>query len=450
MRRDERVDGTRHFRIAVLAGVLLLLGGLTACAGDETAFSLSAPEVFYVPANGGKKVFPLRVDGPGHLVPSARRLTVDLAPGSAGAVRLRDSSPHCEGNATHVVCEGPAASLDGLTTDAFAPVAAEGSKAGDSGLIRLSYVTTGGRTFTARTRVIVGEPRLELLTPRAATGVGPGSEVTSPVVVRNTGDVPVRGLALAVNAGDLRFAQRYANCRYPEIQHGSQAVCAFPGVRIAPGESVTVRPGLRLRASGTTMYGSFGRMVWPLEAGPGPYQTTSEGGEHGDGPALRAEAVKTPGGHFTKAEDHVEVRLAARADYRVTGADLHGDPGDIRKVRLVVRNDGPGDPGYSTRLIFEPPPGTFVLKQPMTEIDDGDFEPYCDNGWFVYTCDVARLAPGTTRTFEFTVRLGDPGTGSVRLKDKTPDKSAPSDARAMQGRHDPDPSNDSASVTVTG
>ncbi|MFI6562814.1 hypothetical protein [Streptomyces sp. NPDC050534] len=444
------MDRTRHFRTAVLAGVLLLLGGLTACAGDEKVFSLSAPEIFYVPANGGKKVFPLRVDGPGPYTPGARRLTVDVAPSSRRAVRLRASSPHCTGSAAHVVCEGPAASLNGLTTDVFAPVAAKGSKAGDAGLLRLSYVTTQGRRLTARTRVIVGEPVLELLTPAPATGVRPGSEVTSPVVVRNTGDVPVRGLALAVDAGDLEFVRRYANCRYPDLQHGSQAVCGFPGVRIAPGRSVTVRPGLRLRASGAAMYGSFGRMVWPLEAGPGPYQTISKGGGHGDGPALRAEAVKTPSGRFTRAEDHVDVLLAARADYAVSGADLHGDPGDTRKVRLVVRNDGPGDPGDSTRLIFDLPPGAAVLEQPMTEIDDGDFEPYCTDDGSAYTCDVARLEPGRTRTFEFTLRLGEPGAGSVRLEDKRPNRSDPADLRGRSGRHDPDASNDTASVDVTG
>ena len=444
------MDRTRHFRTAVLAGVLLLLGGLTACAGDEKVFSLSAPEIFYVPANGGKKVFPLRVDGPRPYAPGARRLTVDVAPGSEDAVWLRDDSRNCRGSATHIVCEGPAANLNGLTTDVFAPLAAKGSKPGDTGYLRLTYVTTDGGKLTARTRVVVGEPVLELLTPAPDKGVRPGAEVTSPVVVRNAGDVPVRGLALVVNAGDLEFVQRYANCRYPELKRGSQAVCSFPGVRIAPGKSVTVRPGLRLRASGTKMYGSFNRMVWPLAAGPGPDQGFSGGGEHGDGPALRAEATKTPSGTFTKAGDFVGVLLAAGADYEVLGADLHGDPGDTRKVRLTVRNNGPGDPGYSTRLVFGPPPGTAVLKEPMTEIDDGDYEPYCANDGYTYTCDVEGLEPGKSSTFEFTLRLGEPATGSVRLEDKGSGPSGSPAPGGPPGRHDPDASNDEASVEVTG
>ncbi|MFE7167065.1 hypothetical protein [Streptomyces sp. NPDC057616] len=445
-----RVRRSRHFAGAALAVVLLLLGALTACAGDGKAFSLSAPEIFYAPANGGKKVFPLRVDGPGPYTPGARRLTVDVEAGSERAVRLRDDSRDCRGSATHVVCEGPAAHLIGLTTDAFAPLAAKGSKPGDTGYLRLTYVMTDGGKLTARTRVIVGEPSLELLTPAPDKGVRPGAVVTYPVVVRNAGDVPVRGLALVVDAGDLAFVQRYANCRYPDLQHGSQAVCSFPDVRIAPGRSVTVRPGLRLRASATTMYGSFHRLVWPLKAGPGPNQSFSRGGEHGDGPALRAEAAKTPSGTFTEAGDFVSVLLAAGADYEVSGADLHGDPGDTRKVRLTVRNNGPGNPGYSTRLVFVPPPGTAVLKEPMTEIDDGDFEPYCDNDGFTYTCDVEGLQPGASRTFEFTLRLGDPATGSVRLEDTGSGPSASPAPGGTSGRHDPDASNDEASVDVGG
>ncbi|MCI3241233.1 hypothetical protein [Streptomyces spinosisporus] len=439
----------RCFTRLALTGALLL-GALTACTGDEKAFSLSAPEIFYVPTNGGKKVFPLRVDGPGSYAPGARRLTVDVEAGSEGAVRLRDDSTNCRGSATHVVCEGPAARLLGLTTDAFAPLPAKGSKPGDTGYLRLTYVMTDGEKLTARTRVVVGEPVLELLTPAPDKGVRPGAEVTYPVVVRNTGDVTVRGLALVVNAGDLAFVQRHANCRYPDLQHGSQAVCSFPGVRIAPGKSVAVRPALRLRASRTTMYGSFGRMVWPLKAGPGPNQTVSEGGEHGDGPALRAEAVKTPHGRFTKAGDFVDVRLATGADYAVSGADLHGDPGDTRKVGLTVRNNGPGNPGYTTRLVFSPPPGTDVLKEPMTEIDDGVYEPYCDNDGYTYTCDVQGLDPGKAHTFEFTLRLGEPSTGSVRLEDQTSGPTASPAPGGASGRHDPDASNDKASVVVTG
>lgn len=429
-----------HFRVAALVGALLLPGALTGCAG-EAPISLSTPETFYVPAHGGKKVFPLRVVGPGaHAVSGARRLTVEVAPGSEGAVRLTESSRDCRGSATRVVCEGPSASFGGLTTDAFAPVAAKGSKAGDTGYIHLTYLTKEGRKLTARTRVVVGEPVLELLTPAPETGVRPGAEVTSPVVVRNTGDVPVRGLVLVLGAGDLEFVRHYANCRYPELQHGGQAVCRLPGVRIAPGGSVTVRPGLRLRASRTTMYGSFSRMVWPLEAGPGPNQSYSEGGEHGDGPALRAVAAKTPRGRFTDAHDEAEVVLATHADYAVTGADLHGDPGDTRTVRLTVRNDGPGDPGAATRLVFTPPPGAAVLKQPMAEIDDGEYAPYCRSDWSAYTCDVERLRPGASRSFEFTLRLGGPGAGSVTLQDPRP----------RTGRHDPDPADDRASVTVSG
>lgn len=433
------VERSRRRTGAALTGALLLLGALTACAGDNEPTSLSAAEVFYLSPHSNQKLFPLRVDGSDFTaLTGKRRLTVDVPASSRDVVRLRESSPDCTGSATHVTCDIAGTLLSGGTSD-FTPLAAKGSKPGDTGQLRLSYGRKDGRKLTARTRVVVGAPVLEVLTPKAFKGVRPGAEVTSPVVVRNTGDVTANGLVLVVNAGDLEFARRHANCRYPDLQHGSQAVCRFPDVRIPPGKAVTVRSGLRLRASDTKMYGSFNRAVWPLDAGPGQNQNSSKGGDHGDGPALRAEPAKTTSGRFTRAGDFVDVLLDTHADYEVSGADLHGDPGDTRKLRLTVRNDGPGDPGYAARLIFSPPLGVTVLKQPTREIDEDEYQPYCDNNGSTYTCDVERLEPGTSRTFEFTVRLGEPGKGSVSLLDIKP-----------PGRRDTDPSDDEASVDVLG
>ncbi|WP_324783342.1 hypothetical protein [Streptomyces sp. H51] len=424
----------------LLAGVLLL-GTLTACSGDGPT-ALSAPEVFYLRAHGGQKVFPLSVDGGGspYARPGTRRLTVDVAPGSEDVVRLDGSGPDCAGDATHVTCDVAGTDLGAAGTRGFVPLAAKGGRPGDTGYLRFSYATEDGRKLTARTRVVVGEPELRLLTAAPVERVRPGAGITSPVVVRNTGDVPARGLTLVVDSGDLEFARRYANCRYPGLRHGRQAVCRFPDLVVPPGETVAVRPGLRLRASTTRMYGSFRRQVWPTDAGPGQYQNFSAGGDHGDGPALRAARTDAVKGAFAVDQDWVSVSLDTRADYAVTGARLHGAPGDRRTLRLTVRNDGPGDPGHAARLVFTPPPGTTVLKEPMEPIDEDVYAPHCRHGDYDYVCDVGALEPGSSRTFEFTVRLGEPGTGSVRLTDASP----------RTGRHDPDPSDDRATVTVTG
>ncbi|MEU5093977.1 hypothetical protein [Streptomyces sp. NPDC020996] len=311
---------------------VLLLGAFTACGGHEPT-ALSAPEVLYLRAHGGDKVLlPLSVDGGGspYARPGTRKLTVDVAPGSAGVVRLDGSGPDCAGGATHVTCDVTGTDLGAAGTRGFVPRAAKGSRPGDTGYLRFSYPAKDGRKLTARTRVVVGEPALKLLTARPFERVRPGAGITSPVVVRNTGDVPARGLALVVDSGDLEFARRYANCRYPGLRHGRQAVCRFPDLVVPPGGTVAVRPGLRLRAPKTRMYGAFRRQVWPTDAGPGQDQSFSAGGDRRDGPALRAARVGRPGAvkaAFAGNRDRVPVSLDTHADFAVTGAHLHGAPG---------------------------------------------------------------------------------------------------------------------------
>ena len=74
----------------------------------------------------------------------------------------------------------------------------------------------------------------------------------------------------------------------------------------------------------------------------------------------------------------------------------------------------------------------------MEAIDEDDYEPYCDHEGWGYVCAVGELAPGKSRTFEFTLRLGEPGEGSLSLVDNG----------KTDLRRDPDPANDKASVRV--
>ncbi len=111
---------------------------------------------------------------------------------------------------------------------------------------------------------------VEVLTAEAVGGVRPGAVLSRPIVVRNTGEVPVSGLGLQVGLGQLEFEQRHANCRYPGIHRGLTMVCEFPDLRIAPGETVTLRPALRLRTNETEMYASLDSEAWALDMGAGP------------------------------------------------------------------------------------------------------------------------------------------------------------------------------------
>ncbi|MER6089326.1 hypothetical protein [Streptomyces bluensis] len=442
---------------ALAAATTALLLALTACAGAGAGVGgeepwISAPEVFYLRPQGDKsgphdkEPFHLHAEdtkAPTRNGQRDHRLTADVR-GSEDVIRLktvglRKSGARCTGDTVRVSCEVDGTYNNWEDLDRVLPVPAKGAEPGDEGVVRFTYTTKDGGKLTARTRVVVGEPVVEVRAIKPFKDVRPGAAITAPVVVRNNGEVPVEGLGLKLVDGDLDFTRRYANCRYPEPQRGHMAICRFPDLRIGPGETVVFRPAVRLRASETTMYGSFGQDAWALDMGPGQYGVAPEGGDRGGGPALEAERVDGADakGTFVKGGARTDVTLDSHADYEISDVDLKGVPGAERKVRLTVRNNGPGDPGPAAELVFSPPFGVTVLKQPMSAIDEDVYEPYCDSNGFAYTCDVRRLEPGDSRTFEFTLRLGEPGEGTATILD-----------RDDTDRRDPDPANDEATIRV--
>ena len=433
------------------ATATLLLAALTSCSGaaSDKAPSITAPQVFYLRPVGDKSgpddkdPFHFSADdGKAHVGvrgSADHTLTVDVLPGAKSAVVLRKGG-NCTGSPTHMTCE-VRSEYDSRSDGGVSLVAAKGSKPGDTGEVRYTYTDRSGKKVTARTKAVVGEPVVEVLTAKSLSGVRPGAELSRPIVIRNTGEVPVRGLALEVGLEQLEFEEQYANCRYPSFYKGHIAVCEFPDLRIAPGQTVTVRPALRLRAPRAKMYASFNSKARALDM-RSENGGVMAGGDHGDGPVLRPEATAAKKGTYAKGGGWTNVVLDTHADYSVSDVDLYGAPGTKRTFKLTVRNDGPADAGATEQLVFSPPLGMEMVKQPMQEYDEDSYEPYCKNGAFTYTCDIKALEPGKTQTFTFTMRLGEPGEGTLTLQDKKPAQDW------YVGDRDPDPDNDKAVITV--
>ncbi|MFF4271012.1 hypothetical protein [Streptomyces sp. NPDC001536] len=430
-----------------LAAAALLAASLTACAGDgEEPPSLTAPAVFYLRPHGDKAgvqdKMPYELKAEDGDEPGVRTLAADVPKGAEDTVLIRKYGG-CEGSSAHVTCEVDGDYSNWSDAPRAKVVAAEGAKAGDSAVVTYTYTTKDGKKLTARTRFVVGEPVVEAVAPEyVKNGPRPGAELTDSVVVRNSGEVPVKGLAIQLGASTVEFVEKYSNCRYPELQKGHIAVCEFPGLTINPGEAVAVRPAVRMRTSESDMYVSYGKDVWAMDMGPGHYETELRGGDFGEGPELEVTPAKAPKGAFVGGGGSTYVVLDSYADYEVSDVDLHGDPGDKRAFEIKVRNNGPADADAAAEVIFSPPFGMTMLEQPMEEYDDGVYQEYCESNGYAYTCAVGDLEPGKTRSFEFTMTLGEPGEGTLSLADSGP--SSPWDL----GRRDPDATNDEAVVRV--
>lgn len=444
-------------RVGVLCLALGLVGGGVACdagIGASGGVRLTVPEVFYLRPPGdragrpGPVTLDVRVAGASAATdddPTRHgSVTVD-ARGLESVVTLRKNGSRCTGGPAKVTCStGPAGIWS--NDNQVKPVAAEGSKVGDTGTIRYRLTTADGTVRTARTRVVVGEPVLEMRRPDRITGVAPGGTVTFPLVVRNTGEVAADGVAVAFDTSGMPHRQRYRNCRYAASHQGHTAVCSFPDLRIRPGEMVAFTPAPRFEAPQKQLSSSVRQSTWPLVLGPPADAGWPPDGAPGDGAALTARDItRPPAGPATfSARDVVwtDVDMAVHADFAAVGATVHGSRDSEQRISVGARNGGPGElgAGRTVTVEFTVPLGSLVVKQPTHRTDEDTYGPLCRHGFDaddrdVYTCEVDAMGAGRTHTLDFTLRLHDSGTGRVRVRS----------AAGVDGRS----ANDTARVTVT-
>ncbi|WP_449348812.1 hypothetical protein [Streptomyces shaanxiensis] len=239
--------------------------------------------------------------------------------------------------------------------------AASGAAVGAQGAVEYSATATGGPDgtltvpeYSTETFVTVGSgPDLGVSAPQDVSGVAPGTDLTVPFAVTNTGNETAHGFSVKLWATyGLDVATRYPECSYsdPDDPSGqypdmTYVTCSFD-TDVAPGATVELPEPLRLAVTDHALYERFDYEVEP--AGDVTDLDTSDNGR-----AWHIDADNT-------------------ADFAVHGTEVSGGAGDTVAAGFRFVNRGPawvanvasGDPVPA--IDYYLPPGTTATSVPRT------------------------------------------------------------------------------------
>ncbi|MFI9543321.1 hypothetical protein ACIHAR_05125 [Streptomyces sp. NPDC052016] len=434
------MTGGRAAALAVsIASVLATAGAPAAADGSgQVMVRLETPSTFVMynadegaAASNDDFVVPVAVvpgGGPARDV----KVVVD-ASGLAGvAVASKGGYGNCTGDGPVFTCVyGDLQNGDGEANAPFTLHGLDGVRPGDSGTVTYTVTADNAAPVTGVTRMTVGGPTLHAPGPeKSVSGLEPGRAAALTPRFANNSRFPARqGVALRVDVSEgMTLTPRHSNCFYAGPAPTS-AWCAFP-TRAAPGAAY--RTSAPLLYSVTPPGKPTGDVTYTWSADP---RRPADHTVRGTGAPLAL--VPTPGEGFGDGYGSVGVTTTVQADYRPVTATVRGRVGDTVKVRLGVRNLGPGEPSDSESLgRFEvvPPEGTTVTSVPYSFEGDGG-EWACDRpagpgGAFVCAIGYdpfyeARDGRGTT-ALDFHIRIDRrvPGArGTIRAYnpyDRTP------------------------------
>ncbi|MEV0218500.1 hypothetical protein [Streptomyces sp. NPDC050704] len=431
--REGRRTAVVRCASAVLPAVLALPAAL-AGPGRATAAE-SGPRdltqgVFYVPLHTQEPYTSDRLglefayDGPAR----DAELSVD-ASGIDGVAVVAGSSDGCGPRMPSFTCAMPLhPDSEGWNLRELRLRPAAGVRAGASGTLRYTLRPEGLPAVRGTLTVIAGRPELRVNESPARKETAVGESFGVPMVIRNTGDVPARGVVLLMDLltegnGDLSPATRHSNCLYPEDTRTGVVQCLLPDAVIAPGETVRVTPAPRLKPDRDALAERLNHGAWPFHSSgrhPGPPCCVDEPGTGlapGQGPplSLTPDPIRGKGTTFTKNPEPAELLVPVRntADVEALGAALRGDVGSSHRIRIGYRNNGPARTG-EIRTVFVVPPGTKVIQAPYDpEAEEEMSEQVCrtkDKGRS-YTCRQYSEV-GQDVFYEFTLRTTSTDTRS--------------------------------------
>ncbi|MGV9253727.1 hypothetical protein [Streptomyces sp. NPDC003697] len=436
--------------LLVLVAVLAGLAGCAPSSGPE----LVVPPVFYV-SRDPHSADQLQVGEKG-----AARVTVTFdARDLEGVAVIRTAMDACPAHPPVFRCEGQDdASRTGIR-QSFRLSPARGAKAGDSALLRYRVASPGRPAVTGSSRIVVGRPKLVVEAHPDRHDVDPGGTLAVSLTLRNTGDVPARGVALFMNTRDgLAPAGKHSNCRYRDP---TSTWCRLPAadVVIPPGASYRLGAREVLRAGRDATYPTVSFQAAALGTDYVPPDVLASQYSRGDGAALRLVPAEDRGAG-TAGESSAELKVSVRneSDLVAVAGTARGPVGSRATVRVGVRNDGPGALPAPVRVEFTVPSGTTVVAAPYEferdeELIDQECRALAADGTPLaapsakqprarrYVCTASSAAVGATKTFPFTLRIDRDGPhhgGRVTVLDVT----------AGHAGHDPESANDTAQVAV--
>ncbi|MFE3265632.1 hypothetical protein [Streptomyces sp. NPDC059215] len=463
----------RSFQAAVAVVVLVLgvMAGLVGCSASRGTSrpELDVPFVLYVsrdPEDNPRSRFGIEEQfgeqGSGHYTVAFD--ATDLR----GVAVLKTGQDNCPVRLPIFRCSGEVVDRrHGGSRQSFRVSPADGAEAGDSAVLRYRLTSPGLPSVTASTSIVVGKPALAVETRADRAGVTPGERVAVSLTLRNTGDVPARGVSLFITARDgLRMAGKHRNCRY---RGTTSAWCRLPAddVVIPPGASYHLAAPEAFTLTGDATYPTVTFEAAGLGTDHVPPKERASQYESGQGSALRYfpgagqnDGTDAGAPHATgESAAHLELAVRSTSDLLAIADTARGPVGSRADVRVGVRNDGPGSLPAKARVEFAVPAGTTVVSSPYDpERDEEVIDQVCRaltvNGSPVteasvrqpsarrYVCTAQAGKAGATTTFPFTLRIDKKVAhrgGRVSVADG--DSHHPS--------NDPKTANDTAGVAVS-
>ncbi|WP_406110086.1 hypothetical protein OG698_45320 [Streptomyces sp. NBC_01003] len=442
----------RSYALAAVLAILMASTGAWRATAGTGSHDVSRP-VFYLSlhpetAPPSSNVLAVEVDYDGPL--RTGRITVD-ASGIKGVAQISEGGDGCSPRDGVFRCDmSLKPKSQGSSSRELIMRPATGAKAGDFGVLRYTVTAAGSSPVRGSITVIAGRPELRVNEGEDVRGHGPGDAFDVPVLIRNTGDVPARGVALGFDgAGDVRPATGHRNCA--RLSDSGETRCLFPDAVIAPGETWRVAPLPRVRTTEDAVDArlSYAASAYNADLKPGDLGRDPQ---RGKGPALRLERDPGDGGDWFFTTDTgpatIDVPVTNAADFEARGDSLSGKVGTEHKVSIGYVNHGPADPNVAkVRAVFTVPPGAKVVQPPYDpELEEEEWEQHCltHDGGRTYSCD-GNTKVGRENLFEFTLRIvrKDSRPGSVAVSVEV----VHDDARTRLP--DPRPGNDMVAVRLT-